>query len=343
MSNIDWVQLAQYPFFDNRKSPSATQCDDIAESITGATKIVPVDSLSKMSYSVICNNCSSLPLTRIVVFREENSRATPLDNIVDLAEKTFGPLAPKPTYYKNLDGADPPLSIFTMPCQPGISLLSTLRCQSELSRQQRTKQACFIRDLARYFALAWSNKQPMNPPELLYIRQAGIRHQLRQFKQQAPSILPAHKIDELIQILPTLFSTDYPSVLTNGNLSLTNIRVDEATYGITNIVDWSLAKVLPFGMDLDILFLVTGYMGLRRWRDYKCKQFMLDCFWDEFWASVDPRGDRESGRVLAEKAARVGALLRYGFTRREDGASDSVVSVSERDVGMLRAWFGVVA
>lgn len=181
----------------------------------------------------------------------------------------------------------------------------------------------------------------MNPPELRYIRQAGIRHQLRQFKQRAPSVLPVHIIDELIKALPTLFSAEYPSVLTNGNLSLTNIRVDDATYEIASIVDWSLAKVLPFGMDLDVLFLVTGYMDLSNWMDYECKQFMLDCFWDEFGASVEPHVARGQGRILAEKAAMIGALLRYGFTRREDGASDSVVSVSDRDIALLRAWFGV--
>ncbi|KAJ5746520.1 hypothetical protein N7520_011702 [Penicillium odoratum] len=339
---MDWVRLAQYPFFDHRKSPSATHCDDIAQSITGATKIIPVDSLNTMTYSVICNNCSSLPLDRIVIFREE-AIAGPLDYIVKLAKETFGSLAPEPTYYDKVEGADPPLTLYTTPCQPGISLLSALRCEIELSGQQKAKQTSLIRDLARYFALSWSKCQSMNPPELLYIRQAGIRYQLRQFKQLAPTVLPAHTIDDLIQILPTLFSNDYPAVLTNGNLSLTNIRVDETTYEITNIVDWSLTKILPFGMDLDILLLVTGYMGLRKWRDYECKRFMLDCFWDEFWASVDPHVDRVRGRFLAEKAARIGALLRYGFTRREDGNTDSVVSVSDRDCKLLRAWFGLAA
>lgn len=147
LSNMDWVQLAQYPFFDHRKSPSATQCDDIAQSITGATKIVPVNSLNKMTYSVICNDCSSLPLDRTVVFRE--AKAEPLDHIVVLARETFGPLAPEPTFYEKLDSADPPLFIYTMPCQPGISLLGALRCQVKLSRQQKAKQASFIRDLAR--------------------------------------------------------------------------------------------------------------------------------------------------------------------------------------------------
>ncbi|KAJ5106477.1 hypothetical protein N7456_003152 [Penicillium angulare] len=343
MSDIDWAKMAQYPFFVDRKYPTVTQCDDIAESITGATQIRSVDSLSTMTYSVICNNCSSLPLDRVVVFRENNSKAEPIDYIVKLSKETFGPLAPEPIYYGKVERAEPSLSIYTMACQPGISLLSALRCSVELPRQQKAKQASFIRDLARFFALSWSNKQPMKPQELLYIRQAGIRHQLRQFKQFAPSVIPGHMIDELIGLLPTLFSEEYSLVLTNGNLSLTNIRVDEATYEITGIVDWSLAKVLPFGMDLDILFLTTGYMGLRQWKNYECKAFFLKCFWDEFWTSVSsgPHVDRMKMRFLAEQAAKIGALLRYGFVRREDGSSDSVVSVSDRDGRQLRAWFGV--
>lgn len=148
LSNMDWVQLAQYPFFDHRKSPSAKQCDDIAQSITGATKIVPINSLNIMTYSVICNNCSPPPLDRIVTFRE--ARAEPLDHIVKLATETFGPLAPEPKFYDQLESADPPLLIYTMPCQAGISLLSALRCQVKLSRQQMAKQASFVRDLARY-------------------------------------------------------------------------------------------------------------------------------------------------------------------------------------------------
>lgn len=185
----------------------------------------------------------------------------------------------------------------------------------------------------------------MNPKELYSIRQAGIRYQLRQFKEQAPSVLPAKQIDELIELVPTLFSEKYPSVITNGNLSLTNIRINESTYEITNIVDWSLAKVLPFGMDLDVLDLVTGFMGLRRWRTYWCKEDLLNFFWVEFFRQVDPARAVDAKnlkvRFHAEQAARIGALLRYGFGKRVDGSSDGVVSVSRRDIARLRTWFGV--
>lgn len=183
----------------------------------------------------------------------------------------------------------------------------------------------------------------MKPQELYSIRQAGIRYQLRQFKEQAPSVLPAKQIDELVELVPTLYSDKYPSVITNGNLSLTNIRINEATYEITSIVDWSLAKVLPFGMDLDVFDLVTGFMGLRRWRTYWCKEELLNLFWDEFFRQVDPVRvvDAKKVRFHAEQAARIGALLRYGFGKRVDGSSDGVVSVSRRDIMRLRSWFGI--
>ncbi|KAJ5713832.1 uncharacterized protein N7483_011013 [Penicillium malachiteum] len=281
-------------------------------------------------------------------YAENSPKAKPLDHILKLANDTFGHLASQPIYHGDVENAKPPLSIYTTPCQPGISLLSTLRCQVYLCREQKEEHIYFIRDLARYFALSWENPQPMKPKELLYIRQAGIRYQLRQFKELevTPSILPTEMIDELIELLPQLFSTEYPSVLTNGNLSLANIRIDEETRQITSIVDWSLTKVLPFGMDLDILSLVTGYMGLTEWKDYNCKRVLVDCFWEEFFACL-PRTvltrdvSLEDIRFLAEQAAKVGAILRYGFKRRADGSSDGEVSISDREIVQLRAWFGV--
>lgn len=149
MSDIDWVNLAQYAFFDNRNSPSATQCDDIAQVITGATQVSPVDTLSTMTYCVICTNCSSLPSERIVLFRENNSKAKPLDHIVQLAKDTFGPLAPESTYYGEVEKAEPPVSIYTMPCQPGTSLLSALPCQIDLPLKQKTEMVSLLRSLAK--------------------------------------------------------------------------------------------------------------------------------------------------------------------------------------------------
>ncbi|KAJ5893770.1 hypothetical protein N7495_005461 [Penicillium taxi] len=197
-------------------------------------------------------------------------------------------------------------------------------------------------DAIRYFARSWSCSQPVYPPELIPIRLAGIRHQLRQFEGATPRILPKSTMKELYSLCPALFNPDYPQVLTNGNLSLTSVRIGQHTPELASIVDWSLAKVLPFGMDLDILFLTTGYMDTKVWRDYSCKMWFLAIFWDQFWldAGIQDVEERTRVRAIAEAAAKIGAILRYGFRRQVDGAADNVVSWTGRDAILLTHWIG---
>lgn len=37
---------------------------------------------------------------------------------------------------------------------------------------------------------------------------------------------------------------------------------------------------MPFGMDLDILFMITGLMTFDGWNDYACEIPLLDTFWE---------------------------------------------------------------
>jgi hypothetical protein len=46
-------------------------------------------------------------------------------------------------------GADPPLTIYTMPYLPGISCLNALTCQIEMDEITEAKHVCLIRHLAR--------------------------------------------------------------------------------------------------------------------------------------------------------------------------------------------------
>lgn len=147
----------------------------------------------------------------------------------------------------------------------------------------------------------------------------------------------------LIGALPSLFEDDsYPAVLTHGDFSVTNILVDEDAFEITGIVDWSLATVLPFGMDLDILFLTTGFMTLDGWHDYAFKRALQDAFWGEFWAvtGIQDEQHRDRTRGLAGAAGRIGAILRLAFRRRADGSPSEEVLVSEFGGKQLKAWFG---
>lgn len=47
---------------------------------------------------------------------------------------------------------------------------------------------------------------------------------------------------------------------------------------------------MPFGMDLDILFMTTGFMTLDGWNDYTCKTRLLDTFWEESWTASGIEG-----------------------------------------------------
>jgi len=159
--------------------------------------------------------------------------------------------------------------------------------------------------------------------------------------------LSTSELSELELCLSVLFAQEYPQVLTHGDLSLTNVLVDENTHEITGIVDWSLASIFPFGLELDTLYLTTGYMDLGGWHDYSCRERLHQSFWNEFW-SVSGIGDDEDKnkgrrkriRDMAEKAAKIGAILRYAFRRNADGSpSEELVSEGKSSSARyLRAW-----
>jgi hypothetical protein len=89
-------------------------------------------------------------------------------------------------------------------------------------------------------------------------------------------------VSELQHNLSTLYAWEYPQVLTHVDFSRTNILVDEVTHKTTGIIDWSHAAILPFGMELDCLFLMTGYMDRGGWHDYACRSRLHEVFWFEF-------------------------------------------------------------
>lgn len=159
---------------------------------------------------------------------------------------------------------------------------------------------------------------------------------------RSSSLLSASTLTELEHSLPILFTWEYPQVLTHGDLSLTNILVDEDSYAITGIIDWSLTTIFPFGMELDCLFLTTGYMSRSGWHDYASRRRLHEAFWDEFWSASGVEGDEQRDKVrdMAERAAKIGAILRYAFERNADGSpSEALASSGALTWRYLQAWF----
>ncbi|KAI0536685.1 hypothetical protein GGR58DRAFT_514390 [Xylaria digitata] len=314
MANSSWAQQTTARFFSGRNSPSQRQCDEIAQTISGASTVSLVDSPGSMSYTVVCSGLPSPRKDLIVSFRE--SGAVIDEEIVKLAKEVHGDLVPESTYHGNVEGADPPLFIYSMPRLRGSSYIDVLPFRAEMDSDERDKHAVFIKHLARP-QLASRQAQAEQQEE--------IRRRLTRLMEELPSSsLLYSTVSKLIECLPSLFSQNYPQALTHNDFSVTNILIDENTFEIMGIVDWSLATVMPFGMGLDIIFLATGFMTRDGWHNYARKQLLQDTFWEEIMN-------------LAQTAGRIGAVLRLAFRRNADGSPSEEVSMSESKTKQLIA------
>ncbi|KAL2280906.1 hypothetical protein FJTKL_12216 [Diaporthe vaccinii] len=264
--------------------------------------------------------------------------------MVGLAKQIHGDLVPEPVCHGDVDASEPPLSIYSMPYLRGTStaLVEVQSVEVEMSNDEEGKHEMLIRHLGRYFARCWSNPQSVDL-QIQMAQRDRIRKQLTKLMEELPtSTLSKSTLSGLIDSLTSLFEQDYPQVLTHGDFSITNILVDEDSFEITGVVDWSLAAIMPFGMDLDILFLATGFMTLQSWHDYACKLRLLDIFWEEFWAvsGIDGEDRRETLRTSAEAAGKIWAVLRMAFRRNADGSPSEEVMVAETGMEQLRGWLG---
>ncbi|KAH7175791.1 hypothetical protein EDB81DRAFT_23763 [Dactylonectria macrodidyma] len=341
MPQSSWAEQVTSRFFDGRKSPSQMQCDEIVRSVSGAPVARHVESPSSMSYTVVCNGRRGPPQDLIASFREPRSMLD--EEMVKLAQKIHGAIVPESAYHGNVEGANPPLSIYSMTYLKGSSCIEASPFEVEMEPNEKDKQEVFIKHLARYFARCWSSPQSIDRKTQAE-QQEEIRKRLTRLLQELPSsILPLNSmLSKLVESLPSLFSQDYPQFLTHGDFSVTNILVDENNFEITGAVDWSLAAVMPFEMDLDILFLTTGFMTCDGWHDYACKLPLQAAFWEEFWtvSGIRAEENRSRTRGLAEAACKIRAILRLAFRRNADGSPSNEVFVPESSAKQLRAWLG---
>ncbi|KAI0408045.1 hypothetical protein F4802DRAFT_550302 [Xylaria palmicola] len=217
-----WAQQQITRFFGGRKLPSRMQCDEIAQSVSGASTISPVESPGSTSYTVVCQGRPKLQQDLVVSFREPGAVLD--EEIVKLAREIHGDLVPESTCHGSVEGADPPLFIYSMLYLRGLSYIEVLAFEVEMDPDEEAKHKVFIKDLARYFARCWSSPQSVDR-QTQAEQQEGIRKRLAQLLKESPSILSNSVMFELIDDLPRLFSQDYPQVLTHRDFSVTRFLV----------------------------------------------------------------------------------------------------------------------
>lgn len=147
MSQQSWAQQVTDRFFSSRASPPQAQCDEIARSISGSSVVRPVDSPGSMSYTVICDRSSRQQPDLVVSFREGEARLGP--EMVKLAKQVHGQLVPESTWHGNVEGADPPLFIYSMPYLRGSSCVEAVAFEEEMGHADEAKHVVLLKHLAR--------------------------------------------------------------------------------------------------------------------------------------------------------------------------------------------------
>lgn len=152
MAEKSWAGQVIDEFFTARKSPTRSQCDQLALSISEASDVHPVDVPGSLGYTVVCTRTQSQdqhPKDAIILsFRQLTSG---LDKeIVGLAQVIHGCLVPHARNHGIMSGSDPPLGIYTMPLLPGAACLEAFSYQADMGPDEEAKHICFVTHLARY-------------------------------------------------------------------------------------------------------------------------------------------------------------------------------------------------
>lgn len=150
MAGKSWAEQAIDSFFKARKSPTRSQCDQLALSISGASVARPVDVPGSLSYTIICTRRQSQEQhdeKSVLSFREAGSGLE--DGVVELARTIHGSLVPRTTNHGTMRGSDPPLGIYAMSLLPGVACLDVLSYHTDMCPEEEAKHIRFITHLAR--------------------------------------------------------------------------------------------------------------------------------------------------------------------------------------------------
>ncbi|CRG82986.1 Tudor domain-containing protein 15 [Talaromyces islandicus] len=293
------------------------KCDRRATELAGQA-VEPVQLQGAFSYTLAAGNL-------VVQFRDCDSL---LDTkTVDLAREIYGNMVPA-CVNKGVIGPPPSLTVYLMDKAPGITYievpLKTLHCTSW---QEQT-----VSDFARFFANSWTNRlaESYRSDHSL----ADLQGKMDLLSRQIP-LRFTRVVSKLREELPILFTSTYPLVLNHGDLCEMNIIVNPEIGGITGVIDWAEAKILPFGMSLWGVQNMLGYMNSTGWHYHENSSRLEGLFWDTFYEKLGTISDDD--KQAMKTAERVGLVLRYGFTW-EDGTRERPVTEQDSSIRYLDAF-----
>ncbi|KAK8034273.1 hypothetical protein PG993_009268 [Apiospora rasikravindrae] len=292
-----WMKEHIDGWFTRRPTPSQKTLDDHAKTVLKGSSVRPVELQGSLSYTVVVTT------ETIVSFRVPEQG---LGGVLDqLAATIHGDVVPEATSHgmignsQDEENEDQPLHVVSMPYIPGKAYYEVDSKVPVLDAAALERQLTFNTHLARYFARAWKNPQPVAESELQEQREFMLgKMAILKKKPQFDYLKP--RLDELEGEggIDHLFSSKYPQVLTHDDLSHTNILVNEETFAIQGIIDWSLAKIAPFGWDYLGVRKLNGIATEESWgqTDYSDRALLENCFWEEFFAVTEISDAKEQAK-----------------------------------------------
>ncbi|KAI0477188.1 hypothetical protein GGR56DRAFT_636203 [Xylariaceae sp. FL0804] len=339
MGGTDWMNEGIEYFFKWRPAPTQQELEKHAKDLLGASEIRPVKMQGSLSYTVI----ATVTTETIVSFRVPEQKLG--GDIDKLARKIHGNVVPEATYHGDVGSTEEAstglLTVCTMPYLPGKSYLEVMSPWPDLDESQLKKQLNFNRHLARYFARAWLNPQPVSASKLqeqqdFVLKKLALLEQHSMFDYMKPLLARLRGKDGVAK----LYSSTHPQVLNHKDLNPQNLLMDPEDFSITGLIDWSRARIAPFGIDFYAVRRLNGNVNERGWTDYKARKALEAAFWDEFFATTLVKNSTEQKAIqaTAEMAAKLSLILDYAFFTTLGG--DPIDEVSPCPAEYLEWWLG---
>lgn len=161
-------------------------------------------------------------------------------------------------------------------------------------------------------ALSWKAPQPISPDyrdrlRQTYVTDLGPLHTSLPPRFGRSVQLCINSIDDILTL---------PMVLLHRELGTRDLIVDEATCHLVGVIGWAEAEVLPFGVNLYSLQLLSGevHPSHEPWKRYEDYDALQDTFRETFTEEVGGLSDHQVRTIKLARA--LGLLLEKGFTDR---------------------------
>ncbi|KAJ6440251.1 fungal specific transcription factor domain protein [Purpureocillium lavendulum] len=308
----EYDATAEIAAFFSKTSVLRDTCDAVAMELVGGGSVDPVAIQGVCSYTVYAGQ----GFDYVVQFRLKSLELKM--ETATLARRIFGHLVPDISFKRQLgeDSAtedQQPLLVYVMTRMRGISRLDFILTYGfpENSPHNMTCRKNVVRDVARFFALAWKA-----PQELDQASRNSIGETFARELQMQLGSLPArfHTIVRAtLASLPSILTL--PMALLHKDFGDCNIIVDESSCHLVGVIDWAEAEIAPFGTNLySIQDLMSKLHLTNGWIRYEDYDDLARLFWRTFVREV---GGLDAETIRAIKAARVLGLLRSrGFRGR---------------------------